>query len=372
MRIENAFVFTETAQFVKKDIAIGGQYFVDSTIEDKVMDATDLYAIPGMVDTHIHGSHGIDVSSASGEDLRYLCRQLAKQGTTSFCPTAMSIDKTQVDSLCRLVAELDEEEDEASILGLHLEGPFLFPDKAGAHEIDNLMLPDLDLVKHWQELSDDNVRIITIAPELEGSQQLIEALSDDITFSVGHTNIDYDGCMSAFDAGASRVTHLLNAMTPFHHREPGVIGAAFDSEPVMVEIICDGVHLHPSAVRMTFGMFDDQNVILVSDKISAGSNVKNTLAGREITIDGDKATLPDGTIAGGTYSLYKCLVKAVNEMGIELESAVRAATMNAAQSVGMFDLYGSITPGKYADLLLVDEDLNLKHVIVRGTLVASY
>jgi N-acetylglucosamine-6-phosphate deacetylase len=199
----------------------------------------------------------------------------------------------------------------------------------------------------------------------------IDAVKDEVVLSLAHTMADYDTAREAFLRGASHVTHLYNAMPPLHHRNPGVIGAARDAENCRVELICDGIHLHPSTVRATFAMFGADRIILISDSMRAAglSDGQYTLGGQDVSVCGPRAVLADGTIAGSVTNLMACLRTAVRKMGIPLADAVTCATMNPAKEIGIYDFCGSITPGKVADLVLLDKDLNVQAVYLNGKTV---
>ena len=208
------------------------------------------------------------------------------------------------------------------------------------------------------------MRLVTLAPNMEGAEEFIKEMHEEVCISLGHTAADYDCASGAMKLGAHHVTHLYNAMQPFGHRAPGLIGAAMDDPECMVELICDGYHIHPSAIRAAFRLFGPERVILISDSMRATGMENGTyeLGGQEVTVKDRKAVLKDGTLAGSATNLYGCMCKAI-EFGIPLEQAIMAATANPARSIGIFDRVGSIRIGKQADLLLVSENLELKRVI---------
>ena len=225
------------------------------------------------------------------------------------------------------------------------------------------------MFRRLQDAANGLIRLVDIAPEEEGAMEFISELKDEVHISFAHTTADYDTAKTGYALGACHATHLYNAMPPFTHREPGVIGAARDSEHCMVELICDGIHIHPSVVRATFQMFGDDRIVLVSDSMRACglSDGDYTLGGQDVKVVGKLATLKsDGAIAGSVTNLMDCMRTAVKEMGIPLESAVACATMNPAKSVGLYEQYGSITEGKVANVVLLDEDLNIKKIIING------
>lgn len=370
MIIKNAYVFSETAQFVKKDIFIAGQYITNSAVGGDELDASDLYAIPGLIDVHFHGCMGEDFADGSLEALHTIAKYQANQGITSICPATLTLPEEELLTACRTAAEFEPEDNEADVIGVHLEGPFVSKDKLGAQNPDYVQEANVAMFSRLVEASGDLVRLISLAPETMGALPFIQAVSDEVVCSLAHTVADYDTAKEAFDAGARHVTHLYNAMPPFLHREPGVIGAAFDNEEVMVELIADNVHIHPAVVRATLAMFGEDRVVFVSDSMRATGLEDGlySLGGQKVNVKGNLATLVEGgNIAGSATNLMDCVRVAVQQMDIDLETAVRCATMNAAQSIGEYDTYGSITPGKIANIVLLNEDLEIQQIILRGT-----
>jgi N-acetylglucosamine-6-phosphate deacetylase len=257
----------------------------------------------------------------------------------------------------------------ASIAGINLEGPFVSPHKLGAQNPDYVRRPDAALFRRLQDAARGMVRMLAIAPETDGAMDVIKDVAGEAVCSIAHTTADYDTAIRAFAAGAKHVTHLYNAMPPFHHRDPGVIGAAFDTPGCRVELICDGVHVHPGVVRATFKMFGVDRVVMVSDSMMATGlgDGEYELGGLPVKVSGNKATLVHGgAIAGSVTDLMKCLVTAVKVMGIPLHTAVKCASANPAAAIGLAGERGSLTPGHAADIVLLDESLEISRVILRG------
>lgn len=244
-----------------------------------------------------------------------------------------------------------------------MEGPFLDPAKKGAHVEEYILDPDVTFFRECNERAKGNIRLVTLAPNMPNAIDFIRELHDETVISLGHTSTDYDTAKEAIATGANHVTHLYNAMMPIAHRAPGLICAAAEAPQCMAEIICDGIHIHQSVIRATFHMFPDR-MILISDSMRATGmpNGAYELGGQKVNVNGRLATLDNGTIAGSATNLYDCMRTAVS-FGISLEDAIAAATMNPAKSIGIYDEVGSLTPGKRADVLLVDKDLNLVRVI---------
>lgn len=257
------------------------------------------------------------------------------------------------------------------MVGINLEGPFISNAKRGAQNPDFIRQADFALLKELQECAGGLVKLVTLAPETEGARDFIRQVKDswlrDISISLGHTQSDYETAIQAFASGANHVTHLFNAMPGFTHRAPGVIGAAFDTPGCFAEIICDGIHIAPSAIRAAFAMFGKERIVLISDSMRATglSDGRYTLGGLQVQVSGRHATLEDGTLAGSVTNLLDCLRCAVS-MGISLEDAVQCASLNPARSIGIDGTFGSLEPGKTADFLLLDKELHLVGIYKDG------
>ena len=319
--------------------------------------------MPGLVDIHSHGAAGEDFSDGNPEGLKKILRYERSCGITSYCPTSMTFPKERLRQIFASIKGAQTEEG-AKVVGINMEGPFLDPAKKGAHVEKWIAAPDVAFVRELNQDVDGLVRLVTLAPNMDGAEEFIKEMHEEVCISLGHTAADYDCASRAMKLGAHHVTHLYNAMQPFGHRAPGLIGAAMDDPECMVEMICDGYHIHPSAIRAAFRMFGPERVILISDSMRAAGMENGTyeLGGQEVTVKDRKAVLKDGTLAGSATNLYGCMCKAV-EFGIPLEQAIMAATANPARSIGIFDRVGSIRIGKQADLLLASENLELKRVI---------
>lgn len=258
---------------------------------------------------------------------------------------------------------------EAVFCGIHMEGPFVSEKKLGAQNPAYLQMPDQELFDELQKESGNLIRLVDLAPELLGAMEFIEKNKKQVIISLAHTIADYDTATEAFQKGASHVTHLFNAMPPFGHRQPGAVGAAADAG-AYAELICDGVHIHPSMVRSALKLLGEDKIIFISDSMMATGLADGTysLGGQPVQVKGRLATLNDGTIAGSVTNLMECVKRAVLEMNIPLTTAVKCAAVNPAKHMGFYEKYGSIEPGKVANLVLLEkETLNVKRVILRGT-----
>lgn len=369
--LKNGTVFTEDCVFKNTDVTFENGIITsvgDTKPGGKVIDCTGCYVLPGLVDIHLHGCIGHDMCDGSAASLKAMAEYLYSRGVTGFCPATMTLPPERLTEILSCAAEYARSaphKGAARLLGIHLEGPFISTEKCGAQDSSYAQNPSAAKLRDWQKAAGGLIKLVTVAPELSGAEELISELSGEFRFSLGHTVSGYETAMRAFAAGADHVTHLFNAMPPLHHRDTGVIGAAFDTPGCFAELICDGVHLSPSAVRAAFRLFGEDRIVLISDSTEATGmpDGSYTLGGQRIFKTGSRAELSDGTIAGSVSSLYDCLLKAV-ESGIPLESAVRAATINPCRSVGADDTAGNISPGKAASFLILDRnDLSIKQVI---------
>lgn len=372
MRITGGSVFDLEQGFVARELCTDGGYIAPQSGDSRVLDATDCYVIPGLVDLHFHGCRGEDFSDATPDGLQVMADYELSRGVTYICPAGMTLGEDQLMRICRNAAEHRKHAAHgAELVGIHLEGPFLSEAKKGAQNGAYLHAPDAAMLHRLQEAAGGLVKLVTLAPELPGSLEFIHA-AEGITVSIGHTTADYETACMAMDAGARHVTHLYNAMPPFTHRAPGVIGAAFDRPDTRVELICDGVHIHPSVVRATFRLFGAERVILISDSLRAAGmpDGQYTLGGQDIIVKGNRGTLMDGvTLAGSVTDLMGCLRQAV-QFGIPVADAVRAASYNPAQVLGILDRAGSLEVGKEASLVLLNrEDLSVRAILFRGAFV---
>ena len=382
MIIKNAYVFTLEQGFVKQDIVIENGYFSGRDCVplegEVVIDAKEDYLIPGLVDVHFHGCGGYDFSDGTKEALDAMGEYELQNGITAICPAAMTLSEDMLKGVCENAFEYASDNQTGTrgrqvsrLCGIHLEGPFIAKEKKGAQNPAYIREPDIAMFHRLQEAAHGLIRLITIAPETDHAMEFIGELHGQVHISLGHTASDYDTAYEAFGLGADHVTHCFNAMPGFTHRAPGVIGAAFDATHVMPELICDGVHVHPSAVRAAFSLFGAERMILISDSMRATgmSDGAYTLGGLGVQVKGNRATLEDGTLAGSVTNLMDCMRTAV-AMGIPLETAVRCATYNPAKSIGIEALYGRIAVGAYGDCVLLSRtDLSVQNVILGGELV---
>ena len=334
------------------------------------VDAQGKYVVPGFVDVHTHGAMGEDFSDGKPEGLAPAARHYAAHGVTSFLATTMTLKEEVLTPAMHTIGGFQRPADGAKCAGIHLEGPFLSYAKRGAQAAENLHKPDAALFHRLNEASGGLVRLVTVACEEEGAMPFIQEVSKACTVSLGHTTADYDTAMAAFQAGASHATHLYNGMPSLLHRAPGVIGAAFDSGAT-VELICDGLHIHPSVIRLTRQLFGKKLVIISDSLRCAGMpDGQYELGGQPIEMKNGKATLlGTDTLAGSSSNLLD-EVRNVVSFGLTLEDAIYAVSQAPAQAVGLKDV-GVLEAGKRADLLVLDGSLNLEQVYIDGNLIGG-
>lgn len=366
MIIKGGKVFQEDGSFLEQALYINDHRLVDKAEyqdDGKVIDAEGLLVLPGLVDIHSHGAAGEDFSDGNPEGLKKILQYEKRCGITSYCPTSMTFPKERLRQIFASIKGAQTEEG-AKVVGINMEGPFLDPVKKGAHVEEWIAAPDAAFVRELNQDVDGLVRLVTLAPNMEGAEEFIKEMHEEVCISLGHTAADYDCASRAMKLGAHHVTHLYNAMQPFGHRAPGLIGAAMDDPECMVELICDGYHIHPSAIRAAFRLFGPERVILISDSMRATGMENGTyeLGGQEVTVKDRKAVLKDGTLAGSATNLFGCMCKAI-EFGVPVDQAIFAATRNPARSIGIYDRTGSVHTGKEADILLLTENFELKRVI---------
>ena len=347
--------------------------------DQNILDATGCYVVPGFIDVHFHGCVGEDFSDGHFDGLNKMAVYELQNGITSICPATMTLPEEtlmQVVSNGKLMPQSEIPEKMANLLGFHLEGPFISKEKKGAQDDKYILAPDITMFRKLLDASDGYLKLTTIAPEIPGAMEFIEAFHKEVSISLGHTSTDYETAFLAFQAGANHVTHLFNAMPPLHHRESGLIGAAFDAlseKPIYTELICDGVHVSDPMIRSAFALFSDKSIVLISDSMRATGMPDGvySLGGQEVSVKGNQATLKDGTLAGSVTNLYNCFLHAV-KIGIPLESALKAVTINPAKSIGVDGDYGSISTGKVADLLVLNSDLTIRDIIFHGERLALF
>lgn len=369
MRYENGWIFAD-GRFVRGGFSVENGRFAH-VLEDVPGPAEDLdgaLVIPGLVDIHVHGCAGADFSDGDYAGLVCMARYLARRGVTSFAPASMTLPYDALDKAFHAAARLRREglADGARLMGIQMEGPFLSREKRGSQNPAYLRLPDWDRFLRLYDAAEGLLRIVDVAPELPGAVEFTRRASEKCRVSVAHTAAGYDQAAAVFDAGATHLTHLFNAMSGIHHRHPGPIGAASERENVTAELICDGIHIHPSAVRMAFRLFPGR-ICLISDALRCCGMADGSysLGGQEILLSGGVARLTGGAIAGSAADLYQCMRRAVS-FGIPREQAVWAATALPARVIGRESETGAIADGRAADFVICGGELEPEAVYLGG------
>ncbi len=385
MIIQNGTVFCEDLKFRQADIRIANGFFTSDPEyplrDDLIVDASGCYVIPGLIDIHFHGALGFDVCDASPESFRRIAAYEAQHGITAICPATLTLPPSVLTNVLALGADYAAATrhpcSRADLIGFNMEGPFISYGKKGAQNPDYILPCDVQMTEDFLDASRGLLKIIGLAPEINPDfERYIHSVRDDVTVSLAHTDCDYDTARRAFQAGAGHLVHLYNAMRDFRHRDPGPIGAAMDEircnpgSDITCELICDGIHVHPSAVRAAFRLMGYEHILLISDSLrSTGMPDGEYDLGGERTIkSGPYCRLKeDGNIAGSVSNLMDCLRTAVLEMGIPLEQAVACATIQPARRIHADPLYGSIEPGKRGNAVLLDQTtLQIRAVIKDG------
>ncbi len=374
MLYKNAMIF-QGDTFVHGSFRVENGRFREilTTIPDEEgMDLQGKYVIPGLVDVHNHGNSNADFSDGDYDGLVRMAQYLAKNGVTSFAPASMTLPYEVLEKAFATAARLHEEQpqDCARLMGIQMEGPFFSEKKKGAQNGAYLKDPDFDAFRKLYDGCGGLIRIVDLAPELPGAVEFTAKAAQLCTVSVAHTTANYDEAKAVFEAGATHLTHLYNGMPTFHHRDPGTIGAAAECDHVIAELICDGLHIHPSAVRMAFKLFPGR-MCLISDALRCCGmpDGKYDLGGQEVFLHNNIAKLPNGTIAGSASNLYTCMVNAAS-YGVGREAAILAATLTPARQLGRDDEIGSIETGKLADFVVCDENLQREAVYLGGVKLA--
>ncbi len=374
MRYENAMVFGPDFRFQKGGFSVEDGRFarVLDAGEGESVDLGGAYAVPGFVDVHNHGNSGKDFSDGDYEGLKTLARYLAKNGITSFAPASVTLPEEQLSAAYKTAAALAKEQPEgcAVLRGIHMEGPFFSEKKKGAQNGAYLQNPDYEMFLRLNEAAQGLIKIADVAPELPGAIEYIEKVSKVCAVSIAHTDANYEQAKAAIAAGATHITHLFNAMPPFLHRAPGVVGAAAESPWVLAELICDGQHVHESVVRAAVAMFGADRLCLISDALSCCGMPKGEymLGGQRILLEGTVARLADApdTLAGSANNLFG-IFRAALRFGVSAEAAVRMASSNPARAIGADGEVGSIANGKRADFLVLRGDFSLERVFLAGS-----
>jgi N-acetylglucosamine-6-phosphate deacetylase len=351
-------------------LALGPSVQIPSSQEDRVVDAEGMWVVPGLIDIHVHGANGHDAMDATPEAILGMSRFFAKHGVTSFLPTTVTQAPDAILHALTNIAEFGDENSGAKVMGAHLEGPYLNMNHKGAQPPEFIRPPDPEEYQHWFE--SDRLRMITLAPEIDGATDLIEqGLQRGIEFALGHTGSDYDQVMNAANHGVRQATHTFNGMVGLHHRRPGTAGAVLTDDRIYAQVIADGIHLHPAVVDLLLRCKGVQKTILITDAIRATGLEDGVyeLGGHEITVQGGIARTKGGSLAGSTLTMDQALRNCMNFSGLRLQDVLQAATSVPARAMNWYGRKGVLAPGADADVVILDQDLNVRMTISRGRIV---
>ncbi|HET7577926.1 MAG TPA: N-acetylglucosamine-6-phosphate deacetylase [Bacillales bacterium] len=339
---------------------------------EELTSGSGFVCVPGLIDVHIHGAAGADVMDATPEALETIAGALPAEGTTSFLATTMTLGPDAIEKALVNAGEYGSKQKadgKAEMLGIHLEGPFISAEKAGAQPTKYIAEPDLGLFQKWQKGAGGRIRLVTLAPECEGGLELIRYFTENnIVASVGHSNAVYDEVVRAVEAGASHVTHLYNGMRGLHHREPGVAGAALLLDELMAEVIVDGHHSRPEMVNLAYRQKGKDGLVLITDAMRAKCLKNGTydLGGQDVTVKDGEARLESGSLAGSVLEMKDAIRNIMAYTGCSLADVVQMGAVNPAKELNVYDRKGSLSPGKDADLVILDQDLDVVMTICRG------
>ncbi|SET09180.1 N-acetylglucosamine 6-phosphate deacetylase [Oceanobacillus limi] len=337
----------------------------------KILDGSNLNLIPGFIDGHIHGANGADVMDATEKAMDAMASVLPMEGTTSFLATTITQSPENIEKALQNIAKYPNKPGQAEVLGVHLEGPFIEASKKGAQPLEYIMKPDIAQFDKWQKLSGNKIKTITMAPEHDEDGSFIRHLFESgVNVSAGHTATGFEGMKKAVSHGVRQITHLCNAMNGIHHRDIGVVGAAFSLEELRAELIADGIHVVPDMLELIYRNVGSERLILITDAMRAKCLQAGDyeLGGQPVTVTEDRAVLEDGTLAGSILKLQHGAQRMLMIKDVSLQQVIEMASINPAKQLNIFDKKGSIAVGKDADLLLVDDELNLSYTICQGVI----
>ncbi len=373
--LKNVTAYIAGKGLIKTDIAIeDGKIAAIGKLDVEPIFETDGIVLPGFIDEHIHGAGGSDAMDGTEEALQTISEYVAKEGTTGFLATTMTQSPENIGKALKNVKNVREkgEYKGAEVLGVHLEGPFISPKHVGAQPLEYVAKPAPETFDKYNELSGGNIKIVTLAPEVEGGLDLVKHLKNiGVVASIGHTGAKFSDVEAAVAAGASNVTHTYNAQTPLHHREAGVVGAAMLFDELNCEMICDTIHVSVPAIRIFVKNKPHDKFTLITDAMRAKGmpDGLSELGGQQVFVKNGEARLADGTLAGSVLKMNVAIKNLVEKVGVSLTEAVDFASANPAKNLGLYDERGSIEVGKRADFAVMDKDFNILCTVVGGKVV---
>lgn len=376
--IKSGMVFSKEGSFSIKDVLIDKSTIsrLDRDINEaqaEAFDADGCYVVPGFIDLHTHGANGIEFMYSSPEEIDSVTEFFAAMGVTSFLPTTITAPLVKIVEAIKNIRKAKEAGTKGSkILGINLEGPFINRKYKGSHPEEYIINPSAELLNSLVNISGGNIRIVGIAPEMDRNDEIYQRFrNSSIILSVAHTELNYSDAQDVFNKGISHVTHLFNSMLGMHHREPGLVGAAFDNDNATVELIADCVHIHPPILRIAVRCKTPDRIALITDSSMAAGldDGEYTLGGRKIIVKDGISKLSTGVLSGTTLTMINAVRLMNQKVGIRLEDVVKMASEVPARILHIDDKKGSIDAGKDADITVLDKDLNVKLTIVEGRVV---
>ncbi|MCM3518038.1 N-acetylglucosamine-6-phosphate deacetylase [Staphylococcus xylosus] len=362
--IEQGYILIENGKIIQ---IAEGEYQGDLT----TIDVKGQHVLPGFIDIHMHGGYGEDAMDGSFEGLKHLSESLLSEGTTSFLATTMTQSDENIIKALKNIVDYQEQQDSlnaASIVGIHLEGPFISEYKVGAQNPAYVQRPSVEKVQQFQEIANNQIKVMTFAPEVEGADETLSTLHDQINFSIGHTVATFDEVNEAVAQGAKHVTHLYNAGTPFEHRNPGLSGAAWLNDDLSTESIVDGIHSHPASVKIAYKQKGNKRFFLITDAMRAKGmpDGEYDLGGQNVVVKGSEARLASGALAGSILKMNEGLKNLIAYTGASLDDLWRVTSLNQAIALKIEGDKGSIAIGKDADIVVVDDDIQVLTTIKSG------
>ncbi|MPM09488.1 N-acetylglucosamine-6-phosphate deacetylase [bioreactor metagenome] len=339
---------------------------------DEIIDGKGQYLSPGFIDIHNHGNSGYDFMDSTIEAIDSIGKYHLQNGVSSYLGTVLTQSYENIVEAVKNIANYENKENSSQILGIHLEGPFFSHSKKGAQPDKFIRDPDIIFIKELIKISDNKLKMVSIAPEKDGALELIRYLKEkNVAVSMAHSNATYEEAMNGINNGVTISTHLYNGMRSFNHREPGIVGASLTDDRVCCELICDRIHLHDAAIKLALKAKETDKAVLVSDAMRAAGlkDGEFELGGQKVMVINGEARLSDGSLAGSTLNLNKAVYNMVKFLNVPIHEAVKMASLSPARAIGVHVNKGSIEVGKDADMLLLDDNVNVSCVIKGGNVI---
>jgi len=368
--LENSILTGYAILYTDKIVDIVPEQDIAGHSDLECLDGAGRYVSAGFIDTHVHGCAGVDTMDEQEDSINHISRHIVQTGVTAFLPTTMTMSLDRITQTLGRIRQFmkDGLVDGAQVLGCHLEGPFINRVYKGAQAEEYILQPDFSLIEPFGDI----IKIVTMAPELAGSEDFIRQCGRrDIVVSVGHSAATYEETTAAIAAGASHVTHICNAMPLLNHRQPGILGAAFEHKEVTCELIADNIHVHPAMQRLVLAVKGNHAVLLITDAMRACllGEGEYDLGGQNVIVKQGEARLASGVIAGSTLTLNRAVYNFMRNTNLSIAEAVALVTSNPARKIGAFRQKGSIAIGKDADFTLFNQEFDVFGTVVRGNLV---